>query len=307
MTTVDIDNDGDLDVVIISQHAAGGDVYPHGFEGIIVFKNDGKGIFNQLELYPAGNYFDIYFPEFVYSSDFNNDSFTDIAVMADFAGTILLNSGEGAFTNDSANTRTFWGAEQISPFTCADINGDKWIDIVKSGYKFPPEMPITYYAIVTNCNSNFFNCSGSNFFGYKLPDVLIYAAAAVDLDADSDVDLVHAGEGIFITLNRDTINSVYDNYEQPEDFSVYQNYPNPFNSQTKIIFIANKIEFIHITIYNVLGEEVRLLENKMFLPGKNSVIWDGKDNGGSSLPSGIYFIHAKASTSAQTIKAILLK
>ena len=306
LLTTDIDNDGDLDVAVISNHNVNPDSI-YGFEGLLIFRNNGEGIFSQTDMYPAGGYFDISSGKFLCSADFNNDSFTDIAVMADFAGTILLNSGGGTFTNDSANTRTFWGAEQISPFTCGDINGDGWIDIAKSGYTIPFELYPRYYAVITNCNSNFLNCSNRNFFGDTLPNALIHANAAVDLDADGDIDLVHSGDGVFITLNRDTVTSVDDNFEQPKDFSLYQNYPNPFNGETIISFRLLEKQKTSITIYNILGQEVKKLKDEIILAGEYKIVWNGTDNYGASLPSGIYFVRLQSNKSQQLIKAVLIK
>ena len=254
LTTTDIDNDGDLDILIISQHAIAGDI--HGIEGLLIFKNNGQGIFSEVDKYIPGNYFDIYFPEFLCSADFNNDGFNDIAIMADFSGTILLNSQAGLFIDDSAHTRFFWGAEQISPFTCGDIDGDGWIDVVKSGYKFPPEMPVTYYAVVGNCSNVFSNCRSG--FSDKLPDVSIYAVSTADLDDDDDLDIVHTGGGVYVSLNKDTITSVKDDFIQPKEFFLYQNYPNPFNPTTKIRYSIKGSGLVSLKVFDVLGKEMQI-------------------------------------------------
>lgn len=306
MIAADIDNDGTSDIAIISQHAVN-PTGTHGLEGLIVFRNNGAGIFAQMDTYPAGRYFDISFPEFINSADFNNDGFTDFAVMADFSGTILLNSTGGIFTNDSANTRSFWGAEQISPFTCGDINGDGWIDIAKSGYTPPFEITPRYFAIISNCSSTFLNCGSGHLFRYTLPNALIEVVAAVDLDGDGDIDLVHAGEGVFISLNRDTTASVARDSRQPKGFSINQNYPNPFNGATTVSFRLLERQKIVMTIFSLLGEQVRTLEDNVMPAGESKVVWNGSDDNAVGMPSGMYFIRMQTNNSVQFIKAILIK
>jgi hypothetical protein len=288
ITTTDIDNDGDLDVVIISQHAVASDIY--GFEGIIVSKNNGQGNFKQVEFYPVGEYFDISQPEFICPADYNNDGFTDIAVMGAFSGTILLNSGNGSYINDSTHVRAFWGAEQISPITSGDINGDGWIDIGKSGYTIPFELYPRFYAVRINCNSNFlYNCNSQNIYVDTLPNAFIYSVAAVDLDSDGDMDLVHAGEGVFISLNGDTITSVNYGFEQPKDYSLSQNYPNPFNPSTTIRYAVPFTSRIKLSIFNLLGQQVGKAVNEMKDAGFYEYYFDA-----SQISSGIYFYRIEA-------------
>ncbi len=74
----------------------------------------------------------------------------------------------------------------------------------------------------------------------------------------------------------------------PEAIALHQNYPNPFNSMTEIRFDLSETGWVIIKIYSVLGEEVRTLVDKRMEIGFHSVIWDGKDEIGNDLPSGIY-------------------
>ena len=122
------------------------------------------------------------------------------------------------------------------------------------------------------------------------------------------MDLVHAGEGIFITLNKDTITSVVeDNFQKPKDFILYQNYPNPFNNETIISFHLLKKQRTVITIYNILGKEVKKLKDEDISSGNHSFTWDGMNDYGITQPSGIYLIRFQTNTVQQTVKAVLLK
>lgn len=88
----------------------------------------------------------------------------------------------------------------------------------------------------------------------------------------------------------------------PNQFSLLQNYPNPFNPTTKINFTLPEDAFVHLNIYNLLGQKVQEIVNGNLAKGFHEIIWDG-----SEFPSGIYFYQLKAKDFSQTKKMILLK
>jgi hypothetical protein len=95
------------------------------------------------------------------------------------------------------------------------------------------------------------------------------------------------------------------------NFRLFQNYPNPFNSATSIQYTvaSSQSHPIHTTlkIYNILGREVRELVNTRQSPGNYTVSWDGKNNQGKEVASGIYFYQLKAGEYKQTKKLVLIK
>ncbi|MFK7846432.1 MAG: cytochrome c peroxidase [Rhodothermales bacterium] len=90
-------------------------------------------------------------------------------------------------------------------------------------------------------------------------------------------------------LRRDMILAAADDdYEQPTDYSLDQNYPNPFNPTTTIRFsLANSIQ-VQLEIYNMLGQRVKTLVNNEMSSGWHAVSWDGTNDSGEQLASGIY-------------------
>jgi hypothetical protein len=306
ISSADVDNDGDLDILIIS-HPAVTPSGAYGLDGLAVFKNNGQYNFDEIQTYPADDIFSIGFPIYLYPSDFNNDNYTDIAIQGNFIGLVSLNLGDGNFGTEETDVRYFWGAEVGAPITGSDFNGDSWIDLAISGYEFPPKMPVPYYGVSTNCFSYFYNCPTHTFFVDTLSTGFIQSVQGADLNKNGYLDLVHSGAGVYITYSTDVTPSVEEELELLDGFFLYHNFPNPFNSQTEISFRINKTGTLQISIYNILGEEVKLLENKEFLPGKYRVEWDGKDNNGMNLPSGGYIIRVNFSGSVKTIKTILLK
>jgi hypothetical protein len=75
----------------------------------------------------------------------------------------------------------------------------------------------------------------------------------------------------------------------PRKPQLSQNYPNPFNTETVIEYRMHRDDEVALKIYNTLGKEIRTIETKLAKAGLNRVIWDGKDNEGKTVASGLYF------------------
>ncbi len=87
-----------------------------------------------------------------------------------------------------------------------------------------------------------------------------------------------------------------------------RNFPNPFNPVTTISFeTTNLHENTRIEIYNLKGQKVKTLVNEELAAGKHSVIWNGADDSGKSVSSGIYFYKMRAGNYTSTKKMILMK
>ena len=74
----------------------------------------------------------------------------------------------------------------------------------------------------------------------------------------------------------------------PEDFEFPPNYPNPFNPETTIPFAVPDIVYVSIEIYDVLGQRVRTLVDDEMPAGNHSVMWNGRDDAGRGVASGVY-------------------
>ncbi len=95
--------------------------------------------------------------------------------------------------------------------------------------------------------------------------------------------------------------------ERPFEFVLSQNYPNPFNPSTKIEFTLAKSGFVTLQIYDVLGRKVRTLVSEELSAGYKSVVWDGKNEDGEDVASGVYFYQLKVGDFSEPKKMLLLK
>jgi len=93
----------------------------------------------------------------------------------------------------------------------------------------------------------------------------------------------------------------------PTSYALSQNYPNPFNPTTTINIALPEANHVDLIIYNALGQEVRSLKNAYLSAGNYSVTWDGLDNAGNSIPSGVYIYKLTAGTNSFSKKMLMLK
>jgi hypothetical protein len=131
----------------------------------------------------------------------------------------------------------------------------------------------------------------------------VWSNPNAQIDADIDYRLIPQLESIFQStdVKKITFNDI------PHQYQLYQNYPNPFNASTKIVFELPKTSRVELYIFDVLGRQVRTLEKNFYTAGRHEVLWEGNDDAGNPLCSGIYFIQMQTDRQLFTCKALLLK
>jgi hypothetical protein len=93
----------------------------------------------------------------------------------------------------------------------------------------------------------------------------------------------------------------------PVSYRLSQNYPNPFNPQTHISYRLPQGGHVTLVVYNVRGQRVGELVDWQQSAGEHVVTWDGLDDAGSAVASGIYFYQLTAGEFSETRKMLLLK
>jgi len=106
---------------------------------------------------------------------------------------------------------------------------------------------------------------------------------------------IKAGTGVIATP-ADPLTSVDMDYVRvPGEFSLSQNYPNPFNPETIIKFSLPSFSGVKLVVIDMLGREVKQLVNSIHPAGTHQIAWDGRDDGGNRVASGVYFYRLTAS------------
>lgn len=93
----------------------------------------------------------------------------------------------------------------------------------------------------------------------------------------------------------------------PAQFELLPNYPNPFNPETVVRYQLSVISEVRLVIYNVLGELVRNLRQRREMPGLHTVRWDGRDDAGRPVCSGVYIYRLETGRQTASRKMILLR
>jgi hypothetical protein len=93
----------------------------------------------------------------------------------------------------------------------------------------------------------------------------------------------------------------------PSLFSLHQNVPNPFNPITTLYYKLPKNIFVNISIYNILGKQIKVLVNTTKETGLRSIQWDATDSMGRPVSAGVYLYRIQAGEFVRTKKMVLLK
>lgn len=91
------------------------------------------------------------------------------------------------------------------------------------------------------------------------------------------------------------------------EFTLEQNYPNPFNSSTRIGYSLNAPANVQLKIYDFLGRTVKTIRNEIQQPGRYYALWNGTDEQGRLVSSGIYLCKMVSGNEVKTVKLILMK
>jgi hypothetical protein len=165
------------------------------------------------------------------------------------------------------------------------------------------------YTIELSPNSNL-----SNAVVY--PDLNSYSKAISGLSAGSYYWRVKAtsANGKYSSYSKIAVFSVKNitavsnkNGSLPKNFAVSQNFPNPFNPSTLIDYSLPVSSLVSIKIYNVLGQEVKTLVNSRLQAGNYTAQWNGENNSGRTVASGVYIYRVEAGQYVKTMKMMLLK
>ena len=122
-----------------------------------------------------------------------------------------------------------------------------------------------------------------------------------ELLIESGQNTVNISIGVGIEVHVDNSNIT------PLEFALHQNYPNPFNPQTNIKFDLSEKTHTSLAIFNLVGQKVATLISKTMDAGSYSVKWEGLNDNGSALPTGMYIYHLKTSGHHFMKKMVLVK
>ncbi len=108
-------------------------------------------------------------------------------------------------------------------------------------------------------------------------------------------------------VNRPLVTAVENGGLAPQEFALFQNYPNPFNPSTEIRFSLARASDVRLEIYDIMGRVVATVIQEPMTAGYHKVTWEGKDNAGQRVTSGVYFYRITAGEFVATKKMVVVK
>ncbi|MFQ5629014.1 MAG: T9SS type A sorting domain-containing protein [bacterium] len=138
-----------------------------------------------------------------------------------------------------------------------------------------------------------------------LPDAVIAFDLSISL-ANQSLRVATHGNGVFERPLYSQI-SGQDNRTLPTDFVLEQNYPNPFNPDTRIRYFVSQAGHTELTVLNTQGREIRTLVNRNVTEGWKETLWDGADDSGERVASGVYIYRLKVGEAVLSKRMTLLK
>jgi len=165
---------------------------------------------------------------------------------------------------------------------------------------------LTYFAALSNGSSLpawlSFDPATRTFSGIPaVPRSLLFS---IKLSA---ADSAHAAGSCVFSLSVAIATGVKKNGQSPGESQLLQNYPNPFNPTTTIHYVLAKSSFVRLTVYDLLGRDIRTLQKSFQQAGEYSLVWDAKDERHIPVSSGIYFYRLESDDLNMQRKMILLK
>jgi len=294
--TGDFNNDGVIDIA----YGTGGFATPGGTGGrnsvtVAFMDSAGDTLYRSIHLSST--------PFHLLSLDVNNDNFLDVFNSAALDQSyFILNNQQGGFIDSAIAIGP--GGEGYGWSFFGDITGDGWLDQLYIGQYFTLDGGVCRYNI--NMGGYFASVWGENLEVRN--NALPFSVTAGDFNGDGSQDVaILWNDGLHIYFNdiEVSIPPVQDNL--PEQFMVYQNYPNPFNGETRAQFYLPQPGEVESAIYDITGKEVKRYHPQKYPQGRNVIRWDGENQHGKEVSSGVYIWKFKSQEIEKTIKLILLR
>ena len=286
----DVDMDGDADLVVgcvgyVTREGVTWHVEELG--EIYVFRNEGRGMFSDAEVYRVGLE-----PLGMCAGDFTGDGFLDLVVVNHFGTnelSLLFNRGDGRF----AEAESLIVGDDPMFATPGDFDGDGDLDLAVGSKQDASVI------VLTNDGRGQFTTEGM----YPVSGVSSGRFVG-DLNRDGLVDLVVAdpqGQSLSVLFHRG-IETVVEKETDggrrsyPDEIVLCPSYPNPFNASTTIRYDVPIAGRMKLCIYDVVGQRIRTLADGRMEAGFHRAIWDGKDGNGRQVSSGIYLCQLEVQT-----------
>ncbi len=317
VVAADLDGDGDRDLAVTNNLD----------NTVSILRNNGSGVFAPREDYGAN-----IGPWGLFAADLDGDGDHDLAV-SEGLGTprvSVLKNLSTVLSNTSVGRSVVVNLPGGITMSYDSI-GAAGNTLVTTSSTGPP--PAVGFQILPTASPLYYDFSTTAGFVGPVTICFAYNPAGLTPAQEAQMKVMHfvSAAWVDVTLSLDTASNricaqttsfsefalMYpdvptgvddkDPHNVPREFSLGQNYPNPFNPSTEIRFALPKASEVKLEIFNILGRRVRTLMDGFVPAGAKSVTWDGKDDQGRAVSSGVYLYRLNAEEFSQTRKMMLIK
>ena len=288
----DFDADQDRDLVVVKNYH---NLYFR--EGYIeIFTNDGTGSFTSDRTITIGRS-----ATTPLAVDLDGDEDLDLAISGfvdnSYKLSVLLNDGSGNFEDPVAYYAAADGRACAGDF---DADGDFDIAVSKQGYQAGS------FSVLLNNGDATFASAFTVGVGY---DPMGMSAEDLDRDGDTDVAVAMFGEStVAVAMSTANPTTAVDEPDWAGQlYSLGRNFPNPFNPLTTIAYALPRGSWVHLEVFNLAGRRTKSLVDGWADAGEYTIDWDGRDDLGHTVPSGIYFYRLEAGDFNETKRMVLVK
>ncbi|MBN1211309.1 MAG: SBBP repeat-containing protein [candidate division Zixibacteria bacterium] len=210
---------------------------------------------------------------------------------------------------DTAWTRRYNGPDNLTDWPC-DIDVDRYGNVVVAGESYSQLSDADFMLIMYDTEGTLRWLEKFNGPGNGEDDL-----AALALDNDGNIYVTGLSDGVgsdcdFATIKYSPVLTDVDELISdilPEEYTLNQNYPNPFNPATNIEYTVASRSYINLAVYNILGQEIKILVDGIRSIGTYRAVWDGTDQNGRLVATGIYFYRLQTGTTVKSKKMLLLR
>jgi len=263
-------------------------------DSVSVLLGNGDATFADSVNYEVGD-----LPRSVAAADVDNDGWIDLVVSN--YGThnisVLINNQDGTF----AAAANYFAASNPRGICAVEINGDAFIDLAVVNYTSHE------VSILINNGDGTFPTHEEIAVGLNPVGIV---AGDFDKDGSNDLAVTNLGSNsVSVLLNGEINTDVAGDLDDvlPGRVLLHQNYPNPFNPATIIEFALASRGHVSLGVYNISGQKIKQLADREFAAGNHALNWDGSDELGEPVASGIYFYRLAAGDYVESKKMVLLK
>lgn len=215
---------------------------------------------------------------------------------------VIAGMEEGNFVS---NVMTGYSKDNLQPSTPQDLAGYVTPDeYIKLTWQPVSDKDFKYYKIFKRNDGTLFELFSSTTDTVYIDNTVLvnnlyfYSVKAVD----------HSGnESDFSNIANIYISDIYEENGLVTQYYLSQNYPNPFNPQTTIKYGLLRQSHVKITIFDILGHKIKELVNDAQNKGHHQVIWDGKNNFGQVVSTGIYYYKLESENYNSMKKMLFIK